>query len=89
MVTEKMVVTMAKNVIPITEMRIGEEGTIVGIKDKEPFPRRLWVLGLFPGKKIRKLSSSLAGGSVVLRCGTQELALGRGLATRIMVEVER
>lgn len=80
---------MSRVVIPLTEMKTGEEGTVVGVGDREKFPRRLWVLGLFPGKKVKKVSSSLAGGPVVIFCGTQELALGRGLASRVMVEVER
>ncbi len=80
---------MAKVLVSLTEMKTGEEGTIVSMGGKGPFPRRLWVLGLFPGRKIKKVSSSPGGGPIVLLCGTQELALGRGLATRIMVEVER
>ena len=75
--------------IPLTEMKTGEEGVVVGVREGEKFPRRLWILGLFPGKRIRKVSSSLVGGPVVVCCGTQELALGRGLASRVMVEVER
>lgn len=80
---------MSKVVIPLTEMKIGEEGVVLDIGNREKFPRRLWVLGLFPGKKVKKVSSSLVGGPVVILCGTQELALGRGLASRVMVEVER
>lgn len=80
---------MTKVVVPLTEMKIGEEGVVSGVSGLGRFPRRLWVLGLIPGKRIRKASSSLVGGPVVVCCGTQEIALGRGLATRVMVEVER
>ncbi|MEN3186681.1 MAG: FeoA family protein [Atribacterota bacterium] len=80
---------MTRIMVTLAEMRAGEEGTVIGVNGQEAFPRRLWVLGLFPGKKVKKISSSLGGGPVVISCGTQELALGRGLALRVMVEVER
>lgn len=80
---------MTKVIVPLTEMRIGEEGIVSEVSGLGKFPRRLWVLGLIPGKKVKKVSASLVGGPIVVCCGTQELALGRGLATRVMVEVER
>ncbi|NSW76384.1 MAG: ferrous iron transport protein A [Candidatus Atribacteria bacterium] len=80
---------MTKVTVTLPEMKAGEEGTVIGVRGQEGFPRRLWVLGLFPGKRVKKIGSSLGGGPIVISCGTQELALGRGLASRVMVEVER
>ena len=48
--------------------------------------RRLNSLGVFPGKLIYKTSSGIARGPVVFKCGATELAIGFGMAQKIIVE---
>ncbi|MEN3202333.1 MAG: FeoA family protein [Atribacterota bacterium] len=73
----------------LVEMETGSKGEIVHIDGGEGMVRRLWVLGVIPGKKIEKVSSIIGRGPVVIRLGQQEIALGRGIAQRILVKVER
>ncbi|WP_017873020.1 FeoA domain-containing protein [Candidatus Caldatribacterium saccharofermentans] len=72
----------------LVEMETGGKGEIVRIDGGEGMVRRLWVLGVVPGKRIEKVSSIIGKGPVVIRLGQQEIALGRGIAQRILVRVE-
>lgn len=78
-----------EEVLSLAEMETGSRGEIVRIDGGEGTVRKLWVLGVVPGKKIEKVSSILGKGPVVIRLGQQEIALGRGVAQRILVRVER
>jgi ferrous iron transport protein A len=73
----------------LVEMETGGKGEIVRIDGGEGMVKRLWVLGVVPGKRIEKVSSIIGKGPVVIRLGQQEIALGRGIAQRILVRVER
>lgn len=78
---------MVERVVSLADMRAGQKGEIVQILGGKGMVRRLWVLGVVPGKKVEKVSSLLARGPVVIRLSQQELALGRGIAQRILVRV--
>jgi ferrous iron transport protein A len=78
-----------EEVITLVEMETGAKGEIVRIDGGEGMVRRLWVLGVIPGKKVEKLSAIIGKGPVVVRLGQQEIALGRGIAQRVFVRVER
>ncbi|MEN3183455.1 MAG: FeoA family protein [Atribacterota bacterium] len=77
-----------EEVLSLAEMETGSKGEIVRIDGGEGMVKRLWVLGVVPGKKIEKVSSIIGRGPVVIRLGQQEIALGRGVAQRILVKVE-
>jgi len=81
------VVKLEKNKVSLVEMLPGQEGTVIAIDGGQGVVNRLWVMGIFPGRKITKLSSLPAQGPVVIKVGNQELALGRGMAQRVIVEV--
>lgn len=78
-----------EEVVTLVEMETGAKGEIVRIDGGEGMVRRLWVLGVIPGKKVEKLSTIIGKGPVVVRLGQQEIALGRGIAQRVFVRVER
>jgi len=50
--------------------------------------RRLEALGIRPGMKVTKVSSMLFRGPVTLRVGNAQVAIGFGMANRIIVEVD-
>ncbi|MGQ9623452.1 MAG: FeoA family protein [Candidatus Caldatribacteriaceae bacterium] len=77
-----------EEVITLVEMETGAKGEIVCIDGGEGMVRRLWVLGVIPGKKVEKLSTIIGKGPVVVRLGQQEIALGRGIAQRVFVRVK-
>jgi len=47
--------------------------------------RRLHGLGLSEGRMIRKLSALALGGPVVVSVNRAQVALGRGIASRVVV----
>ncbi len=79
---------MENSVVSLVEMRTGQRGEIVQILGGRGVVRKLWVLGVVPGKKVEKVSSLLGSGPVVIRLGQQEIALGRGVAQKILVKVD-
>ena len=52
------------------------------------FGRRLEALGIRPGKKVTKVSSMFFRGPVTLRIDNTQVAIGFGMANRILVEVD-
>jgi len=68
-------------------MRTGQTGTVVEIFGGRGLIRRLEALGIRPGKKVTKISSTLFRGPVTLRVDNAQVAVGFGMANRIIVEV--
>ena len=69
------------------QMEIGQTGTVIGILGGRGLMRRLEALGIRPGKKVTKISSTLFRGPVTLRVDNAQVAIGFGMANRIIVEV--
>lgn len=79
---------MAEKVImPLTKMEAGQNGIIVGVSGGHGMVRRLEALGIRPGKKITKVSTMLFRGPVTVRVDNSQVAIGFGMASRVMVEV--
>jgi len=68
-------------------MGIGQTGTVIGILGGRGLIQRLEALGIRPGKKVTKVSSTLFRGPVTLRVDNAQVAVGFGMANRIIVEV--
>ena len=49
---------------------------------------RLAALGIRPGKHVTKVSSHFWHGPVTVRVGKAQVAIGHGMARKILVEVE-
>jgi len=77
-----------KRVLSLVELQVGQEGVVVGISGGHGLLRRLEALGIRPGKKVAKVSSMLLRGPVVVRVDGTQLAIGFGMASRVMVEVD-
>ncbi len=74
--------------LSLAQMEIGQSGTVVGILGGWGLTRRLEALGIRPGKKVTKISSTLFRGPVTLRVDSVQVAVGFGMARRIMVQVD-
>jgi len=72
----------------ICELRSGEKAVIRGVVGGLGFVRRLEALGIRPGKSLTKVSSQFLGGPVTIVVDRRYVALGRGMAARVMVERE-
>jgi len=75
--------------VTLAEMKTGQTGTVVGVLGGPGFIRRLDALGIRPGKKVTKLSSTLFRGPVILRVDNAQVAVGFGMARKIIVEVDK
>jgi ferrous iron transport protein A len=64
----------------------GERAVIRFIRGGRGLTRRLDALGIREGKEIFKVSSGIARGPIVLRCGNTEVAIGFGMAQKIFVK---
>jgi Fe2+ transport system protein FeoA len=73
----------------LVEMRAGERGTVFKIQGGIGLRHRLEAMGIRSGVTIMKMTGSSLGGPVVIRIGTMRLAIGCGMAGKIMVDVER
>ena len=69
----------------LTELKLGEEGTIVAVHGGRGMQVRLRNMGLVEGQVIRKLSALAWGGPVVVVVKRTQVAIGRGMARRILV----
>jgi len=75
--------------LTLAEMRTGQTGTVVGVLGGHGLIQRLDALGIRPGKKVTKLSSTLFRGPVTLRVNNTKVAVGFGMARKIIVKVDK
>jgi ferrous iron transport protein A len=79
----------AKQLVTLAEMHTGESGTIVQIVGGHGLVRRLDAMGIRAGKKVTKISSVLFHGPVTLKVDSVHIAIGFGMAKRIIVEPDK
>lgn len=72
--------------MPITKLESGESGIIKEIIGGRGVMNRLNSLGIIPGKRITKVSAMFMHGPVVVCIGNTQLALGYGMASKIIVK---
>ena len=83
--------------LPLTAMKEGESGIIKSIASSPGrgrgggwgFKKRLLDMGLTPGTKVTVIKSAPFGGPIEVHVRDSRLALGRGMAKRILVETKR
>jgi len=69
------------------DLPIGRSGRVIRILGGLGLSRRLIALGLVPGKVVKKLVQQPLGGPVIVEVGGIRIAIGRGIASRVIVEV--
>jgi len=84
--------------VPLTNLRKGESGTIVSLGSNrrmerwgrgQGFVKRLMDMGLTPGTQVTVIKAAPFHGPVEILVRGSRLALGRGMAERILVEKNR
>jgi len=70
-------------------MQPGETGILKEIQGGHGVIRKLQSIGMRPGKKITKVSSHFWRGPQTVEVDNIQIAVGFGMAKRILVEVER
>ncbi len=80
---------MSENMqLTLGQMGTGQTGTIIRILGGRGLSQRLEALGVRPGKKVTKISTMLFHGPVTLRTDHTEVAVGFGMAKKILVEID-
>ena len=72
----------------LSKMRRGQSGRVVQIEGGHGLVDRLSALGIRPGKKITKVSSMLMRGPVTIEVDRAQVAIGFGMAKRIIIELD-
>jgi ferrous iron transport protein A len=75
--------------LTLAEMKTGQTGIVVDVLGGHGLVRRLDALGIRPGRKVTKLSSALFRGPVMLRVNSTQVAVGFGMARKIIVEADK
>ncbi|NQT23558.1 MAG: ferrous iron transport protein A [Candidatus Omnitrophica bacterium] len=75
--------------IDLTQLKPGKTGTVAEIQGGQEMIRKAHVMGVRPGKKIKKVSSHFWRGPQTVLIDNLRVAIGYGIAQRIFVEVER
>lgn len=88
--------------LPLTELKNGEKGTVTSIKVSKGhgrrrrrsrsgwgLERRLMDMGLTPNTVVTVVKSAPFNGPLEIIVRGSRLALGRGIAERVLVEVEK
>jgi len=78
-----------EKLVTLRQMNSGQSGKVVQVQGGLGMVNRLSALGIRPGKRITKVSSMLMRGPVTIQSGHTQLALGFGMANKIIVELER
>jgi Fe2+ transport system protein FeoA len=72
--------------IPLTSLEPGRRGRLVRIEGGHQVVHRLSELGLTPGVEIEVLRRN-GGGPLLLAVRDTRLAIGRGMADKVLVEI--
>ena len=74
--------------LTLRQMRAGQSGTVVQVLGGHGLIARLDALGIRPGRGLTKVSSMFMRGPVTVDVNHTRVALGFGMAGRILVELE-
>ncbi len=70
--------------IPLTMLRPGMRGRIIAIHGGRGFVMRLYQMGFTPNTIVRVISNN--AGPIIVEIRNTTIALGRGMASKIIVE---
>ena len=74
--------------VSLVHLKPDRKGKISEIMGGAGLQNRLMSMGIYVGKEITKLSYIGLRGPVVIRVGRSVLALGHGMAAKVIVETE-
>jgi ferrous iron transport protein A len=74
--------------VPLSRMGAGQSGIVFQIQGGQGMINRLGALGIRPGKRVTKVSSMFMRGPITIQVGNARIAVGFGMAKRIIVGME-
>jgi DtxR family Mn-dependent transcriptional regulator len=75
--------------ILLSELKAGGSGRIVRMEGGKGMRENLRCMGVREGKTLSVVAREPAGGPVVVKTGNTTVSIGRGMASRIIVEVKK
>ncbi|HAM39115.1 MAG TPA: ferrous iron transport protein A [Elusimicrobia bacterium] len=73
-------------IVSLLNLVENKTGRVVKIEGGHGIQKKLETLGIRNNVKIKKLSSQLMGGPIIINVGQTKIAIGRGIANKIIVE---
>ncbi|MFZ7120873.1 MAG: FeoA family protein [Eubacteriaceae bacterium] len=77
-----------KQQLTLSMMKNSQSGVIVQINGGRGMCTRLEALGIRVGSTIKKKNALIGFGPVIVSVGNTEIAIGHGMASKILVEVD-
>ena len=71
----------------LREIKIGERAKIIELVGGMMFKKRAEALGIRVGLMVEKKSAQFMNGPIIIKVGNTSIALGVGMAEKIIVEV--
>ncbi len=71
----------------LARMQPGESGVVAQFRGGRGKAKRLNALGIVPGKRVTKVSSMLMRGPVTIEVDRVQVAIGFGMANRLIVDL--
>lgn len=76
-----------KEKITLVQMKVRNKGRVTDISGGIGLQNKLMSLGIYKGREITKLSNFALRGPIAIKVGRSVLALGYGMANKIIVEI--
>ncbi len=74
-------------IVTLDKMDVGRLAVIKSVSGGKGMVSRMEALGVRPGKLVNKVSAQFWGGPITVTIDGRSLAIGRGLAARVFVEL--
>ena len=71
----------------LSRMQASQSGIVVQVQGGYGLINRLSALGIRPGQKVTKVSSMFMRGPVTIQVGNAQVAIGFGMANKVIVEL--
>lgn len=75
--------------ITLIELENGEVGEIVKLDGGIQLKKKLSSLNIRIGKEVKKIASQPFNGPIVMKIDNTKITMGRGMASKIILKVER
>jgi ferrous iron transport protein A len=74
-------------IIRLSDLSNGKIGKIIGLNGGQGLRRKLRTIGIREGKLVKLVTAQPIGGPIVIDIDGEQIAIGRGMAQKIMIEV--
>ncbi len=72
----------------LKDMPVNRDASVIGVRGGKGCNNKLSAMGLHPGREIRKIGGSFIGGPITVQINGSLVAVGEGMAERIIVELK-